>query len=83
MFAELGYDAAGVRDVIRRTDLASGTFYNYFPDKEAVFRAVIDESAHARSAAGCATARARRDDARGSSSATPTGPGSSSSSRTG
>jgi AcrR family transcriptional regulator len=45
VFAQLGYDAAGVRDVIRRTDLASGTFYNYFPDKEAVFRAVIDDSA--------------------------------------
>jgi AcrR family transcriptional regulator len=45
VFAELGYDAAGVRDVIRRTNLASGTFYNYFPDKEAVFRAIVDESA--------------------------------------
>ncbi|HEY8765162.1 MAG TPA: TetR/AcrR family transcriptional regulator [Solirubrobacteraceae bacterium] len=45
VFAELGYDAAGVRDVIRGTQLASGTFYNYFADKEAVFRAVLDESA--------------------------------------
>jgi AcrR family transcriptional regulator len=45
VFAELGYDAAGVRDVIRRTDLASGTFYNYFPGKESVFRAVLDVSA--------------------------------------
>jgi AcrR family transcriptional regulator len=45
VFAELGYDAAGVRDVIRRTELASGTFYNYFPDKECVFRAVLEESA--------------------------------------
>jgi AcrR family transcriptional regulator len=45
VFAELGYDAAGVRDVIRRTELASGTFYNYFPDKESVFRAVLDTSA--------------------------------------
>jgi AcrR family transcriptional regulator len=45
VFAEIGYDAAGVRDVIRRTDLASGTFYNYFPDKESVFRAVVDLSA--------------------------------------
>jgi AcrR family transcriptional regulator len=45
VFAELGYDAAGVRDVIRGTDLASGTFYNYFADKEEVFRAVLDESA--------------------------------------
>jgi AcrR family transcriptional regulator len=45
VFAELGYDAAGVRDIVRRTDLAAGTFYNYFPDKEAVFRAIVDESA--------------------------------------
>jgi AcrR family transcriptional regulator len=45
VFAEVGYDAAGVRDIVRHTQLASGTFYNYFPDKEAVFRAVLDESA--------------------------------------
>jgi AcrR family transcriptional regulator len=45
VFAELGYDTAGVRDVIRRTKLASGTFYNYFPDKESVFRVVLDASA--------------------------------------
>jgi AcrR family transcriptional regulator len=45
VFAQLGYDAASVRDVIRGTQLASGTFYNYFDDKESVFRAVIDESA--------------------------------------
>jgi AcrR family transcriptional regulator len=45
VFAELGYGAATVRDIVRRTDLATGTFYNYFPDKEAVFRALLDESA--------------------------------------
>ena len=44
VFAELGYEAAGVRDIIRRTDLASGTFYNYFPDKEAIFVALIAET---------------------------------------
>jgi AcrR family transcriptional regulator len=44
VFTELGYDAATVRDVIRRTRLGSGTFYNYFPDKEAVFRALLAES---------------------------------------
>jgi AcrR family transcriptional regulator len=44
VFAEEGYDAVGVRDIIRRTDLASGTFYNYFPDKEAIFRAIVDET---------------------------------------
>jgi AcrR family transcriptional regulator len=45
VFAERGYGSATVRDVIRRTNLASGTFYNYFPDKESLFRAVVEESA--------------------------------------
>ena len=45
VFAELGYGAASVRDVIRRTDLAAGTFYNYFPDKESVFRALLEDAA--------------------------------------
>jgi AcrR family transcriptional regulator len=44
VFAAHGYDAVGVRDIIRRTDLASGTFYNYFPDKDAVFRALVSEA---------------------------------------
>src|SRR5258708_20003372 len=43
VFAEIGYGAAGVRDIVRRTDLASGTFYNYFKDKEEIFSAVIAE----------------------------------------
>lgn len=42
-FGELGYGAATVRDIMRRTPLASGTFYNYFPDKPAVLRAIIDD----------------------------------------
>jgi AcrR family transcriptional regulator len=45
VFAEVGYGAASVRDIVRRTGLASGTFYNYFPDKEAVLRALVDEIA--------------------------------------
>jgi AcrR family transcriptional regulator len=45
VFSEIGYGAATVRDIIRRTDLAAGTFYNYFPDKEAVFRGLIDDAA--------------------------------------
>ncbi len=45
VFIEMGYGSATVRDVIRRTDLASGTFYNYFSDKESLFRAVLEESA--------------------------------------
>jgi AcrR family transcriptional regulator len=45
VFADMGYGAATVRDIVRGTDLAAGTFYNYFPDKEAVFRALLEESA--------------------------------------
>jgi AcrR family transcriptional regulator len=45
VFADLGYGAATVRDIVRGTDLATGTFYNYFPDKASVFQALLDESA--------------------------------------
>jgi AcrR family transcriptional regulator len=43
-FAELGYGSTAVRDIVRRTDLAPGTFYNYFPDKESIFLALVEES---------------------------------------
>jgi len=43
VFAEHGYEAVTIRDVIRATSLASGTFYNYFPDKESLFRALVEE----------------------------------------
>lgn len=43
VFAEIGFGAAGVRDIVRLTDLASGTFYNYFKDKAEIFEAVIAE----------------------------------------
>lgn len=43
VFAELGYDAATIRDVVRESGLSPGTFYNYFPDKQAVFRVLIDD----------------------------------------
>jgi AcrR family transcriptional regulator len=46
VFADLGYDATTVRDIIRGTELASGTFYNYFKSKEEVFEALQDDSAH-------------------------------------
>lgn len=42
-FLEHGYDDVTVRDIIRATGLASGTFYNYFEDKPAVFNALLDE----------------------------------------
>ena len=43
VFAEMGFGAASVRDIVRRTDLASGTFYNYFKDKDEIFEAVVGE----------------------------------------
>ena len=42
-FAAIGYGGTTVRDIIRRTNLASGTFYNYFDSKEAVFNALSEE----------------------------------------
>ncbi len=44
VFARIGYDAANIRDIIRETHLASGTFYNYFKSKEEVFEAIADDS---------------------------------------
>jgi len=43
VFGELGFGAASVRDIVRRTPLAAGTFYNYFPDKESIFRGLVAE----------------------------------------
>jgi AcrR family transcriptional regulator len=52
VFAEKGLAAATARDIVRETDLATGTFYNYFEDKEDAFRVVFDEWAEqARAAA--------------------------------
>ena len=45
VFAELGFGATTVRDIIRATPLASGTFYNYFKSKEEVFQAIRDDAA--------------------------------------
>jgi AcrR family transcriptional regulator len=45
VFAELGFGAATVRDIIRATPLASGTFYNYFKSKEEVYQAIRDDVA--------------------------------------
>ena len=60
-FGELGFEATGVRDIVRRTELASGTFYNYFADKQAVFRAVVE----ATGAEARRRVRAARRDASG------------------
>lgn len=45
VFGEMGYEAATVRDIIRRTGLAAGTFYNYYRSKEEVHAALAVEGA--------------------------------------
>lgn len=43
MFLELGYGEATIDEVIRRIGGSKRTVYRYFPGKEALFAAVIDE----------------------------------------
>jgi AcrR family transcriptional regulator len=45
VFGELGYETATVRDIIRRTGLSVGAFYNYYRSKEEVFEALADDAA--------------------------------------
>ena len=43
IFVKMGYEAVTVRDIIRQTGLASGTFYNYFEDKTELLHALIEQ----------------------------------------
>lgn len=45
VFVEMGFEAATVRDIIRRTSLSVGAFYNYYRSKEEVFDALADDGA--------------------------------------
>ena len=45
VFGEAGFETVTVRDIIRRTGLASGTFYNYFRSKEEVASALSRDGA--------------------------------------
>lgn len=45
VFAEKGYHSATVRDVVEEAQVAIGTFYFYFPDKETLFVHLYDETA--------------------------------------
>ena len=43
IFGEKGYEAAAIADITRKADVALGTFYVYFPDKQSIFVEVVDE----------------------------------------
>jgi AcrR family transcriptional regulator len=45
VFAAKGYHAATVRDIVSTADVAVGTFYFYFPDKETLFVHLYEETA--------------------------------------
>ena len=43
LFSHQGYRATAVRDIADRARVSTGNLYHHFPDKEAIFRALIDE----------------------------------------
>ncbi|MFP5245339.1 MAG: TetR/AcrR family transcriptional regulator [Thermoanaerobaculia bacterium] len=42
LFSHRGYGATSVRDIAEAAELSKGNVYHHFPDKEAIFRALID-----------------------------------------
>lgn len=46
IFAEKGYQAATIRDIVQAANVAVGTFYFFFPDKETLFVHLYEETAH-------------------------------------
>jgi Transcriptional regulator len=42
MFVEKGYDSTSIDEIIAEAGIAKGTYYYYFPSKEATLEAVID-----------------------------------------
>ena len=43
LFAHQGYRATTVREIADRARVSTGNVYHHFPDKETIFRALIDE----------------------------------------
>ena len=43
LFSDNGFDKTTVSDIVDNCDIARGTFYNYFPDMNTLFDALINE----------------------------------------
>jgi len=43
VFGANGYEHASIADITREAEVALGTFYVYFPDKQSIFVEVVDE----------------------------------------
>jgi AcrR family transcriptional regulator len=46
VFGELSYDRASISEITRRAGVAQGTFYLYFPDKQAAFVELVQQLNH-------------------------------------
>lgn len=42
VFAEKGYYATAVDDIVRASDTSKGSFYHFFPSKQGIFLALVD-----------------------------------------
>lgn len=42
LFSHRGYGATGVREIAEEAGVSKGNVYHHFPDKEAIFRALLD-----------------------------------------
>ncbi len=42
VFADKGYYAAAVDDIVRASDTSKGSFYHFFPSKQGIFLALVD-----------------------------------------
>lgn len=43
VFAEKGYQRTAVEDIVRASDTSKGSFYHFFPGKEGIFVALVDQ----------------------------------------
>ena len=43
LFAHQGFRATSVRDIAERAGVSTGNLYHHFPDKESIFRELLDE----------------------------------------
>jgi AcrR family transcriptional regulator len=60
LFSRQGYRATSVRDIAERAGVSTGNLYHHFPDKEAIYRALLDEYAEITSSRRFPFSRALR-----------------------
>lgn len=61
LFGEYGYDSTSIDAILRATGMARGALYHHFPNKEALFDAVLDAEIAAIATASARAARAAGD----------------------